>query len=84
MVTRTVSIEVNEIIDLMCCAEDYGYDDPVLMDAFYDWVSPLTDERIEEYARSFLAENRQQQGYTEEDADSARRRLRDIRARYRK
>lgn len=77
-----VNVDLDDLLSLIACADDYGYGNPVLMDAFRSWSTPITDEEIEAYAASFLTDEQRARGYGEEDADEARTRLRDFRARF--
>lgn len=86
MKERAVSVEVSDILSLIDCAEDYGFHSDVLFDAFREWLAGLSsaemDEEVEAYARSLVTDERLAQGYGAEDAESARKRLGEFRARY--
>ena len=60
---RQVSVEVDTILSLISCAEDYGFEDDVLFDAFSTMLNTLSDKEIETYARTVEAEG----GYGAED-----------------
>jgi len=61
--SRQVFVEVDTILSLISCAEDYGFEDDVLFDAFSIMLNTLSDKEIETYARTVEAE----EGYGAED-----------------
>lgn len=67
---RTVTIDLEEILDVVSAAEDYGYGDDVLFDALANWAGAVSDAEIAEHATAFLSE------------DYVRRRLTEWRDRY--
>jgi len=81
---RNLSINLDDVLDLVVAAESYGYGDSVFYSTAFGWTKPLTDAEIEEFAASFLRPEHRAAGYTEEDRDNARERLRELRARYQK
>ncbi len=78
----TITIERSEILSLVSCAEDYGFENDVLFTSFRGWLKTLPDEEIADYGASFLTTEAMAKGYGQEDADSAVRRLRAFRSRY--
>jgi hypothetical protein len=68
---RTLNIDLFDILNLVHAAEDFGYARSVLFGAFADMTSFVSDNEIIEYAESFLTEEAQIEGYTEEDHASA-------------
>ena len=76
-----IRVDLDDLLSLIACAEDYGFGHPILMDAFRSWLAPITDAEIEAYAATFLTDERRAQGYGEEDAVEVVERLRAFRAR---
>jgi hypothetical protein len=76
--TRTLTVPLSEILSLISCAEDYGFKDAVLFDAFADMVGDLSDDEIEAEAQALLEDDR----YEEEDAENVRTALREFRSQY--
>lgn len=72
--SRIVTTDLNNILSLVHCAEDYGYDDDVFYVAMAEITGRVTDEEIRAYADNL--------GYDEEDAAVAFERLVEWRARY--
>lgn len=76
---REIKTDLENILSLIACARDYGFEDDVLFDAFREMLgNKLTDEEIEWYARSVEAED----GYTEEDYEAIKERLEDFKNKY--
>ncbi len=70
--SRQLTIPLNEILSLVHSAEDYGYGDDVLLDAFAGMCGRfVTDDEIKVYAESFVNSEGRAQGYDEEDAEEA-------------
>ena len=76
---RKLEIELGNILDLIVCAEDYGFKDDVLFDSFAEMLGrELADAEIEWYARDL--ENTE--GYGEEDYESAKETLEEFKNQY--
>ena len=76
---REIKTDLDNILSLISCASDYGFDDDVLFEAFADMLGkPITAEEIEWYARSIEA----QDGYQEEDYEAIKERLEDFNEKY--
>jgi hypothetical protein len=76
---RKIEIEISEILDLVNCAEDYGFEDDVLFDAFAEFLGyKLSNEEIEIFSKSFLKE----EGYGKEDYNQIKKRLFDFKTKY--
>ena len=61
---RKLNIAVDDLIELISCASDYGFENDILFDAFSEMLNKiLTNEEIETYARSIEA----LEGYGKED-----------------
>lgn len=76
---RKLKIELRDILELITCAEDYGFKDDVLFDSFADMLGrELTDEEIECYARELES----LEGYGEEDYEDVKERLEEFKEQY--
>ena len=76
---RIIKTNLENILDLIACASDYGFERDVLFDAFREMLdSKLTNEEIENYARSVGA----MEGYGEEDYEAIKERLSDFKNKY--
>jgi len=76
---RIIKTNLENILSLISCASDYGFEDDVLFDAFREMLEgKLTNEEIEKYARSVEAED----GYDEEDYEAIKERLKDFKNKY--
>lgn len=76
---REIKTDLENILSLIACARDYGFEDDVLFDAFREMLgSKLTEAEIEWYARSVEAED----GYDEEDYEAIKKRLEDFKNKY--
>jgi len=81
-VNRKIETDLETILDLVNCAEDYGFRDDVLFTVFRDMTGWVTDEEIKAYADRFLTPEFRAQRYSEEDAESSTLRLTEWRDRY--
>lgn len=76
---RIITTTLNNILSLISCAEDYGFERDVLFDAFRGMLDDtLTDEEIEVYARKVEAG----EGFGEEDYEIIKERLIRFRDKY--
>jgi len=76
---RIIKTTLENILSLIACASDYGFEDDVLFDAFREMLdSKISNEEIETYARSVEA----MEGYGEEDYDAIKERLKDFKNKY--
>ena len=76
---REIKTDLENILSLIACASEYGFEDNVLFDAFKEMLGGvLTDEEIEWYARSVEAED----GYGEEDYEEIKERLKGFKKEY--
>jgi hypothetical protein len=76
---RIIKTTLENILDLITCASDYGFEDDVLFDSFREMLdSKLTNEEIETYSRSVEA----MEGYNEEDYEEVKERLRGFKNKY--
>ena len=61
---RIIKTNLENILSLITCAADYGFENDILFDAFREMINgKLTNEEIEIYSRSVEAMD----GYNEED-----------------
>lgn len=82
MKERTVSTNLNNILSLVSCAHQYGYNDSILMSSLYDICGVVSDEEIDAYADSFMTEEMQKKGYSKEDRDESKGTLMEWKRRY--
>ena len=76
---RIIKTTLENILSLIACASDYGFEDDVLFDAFRGMLdSKLTNEEIETYARSVES----MEGYSEENYEAIKERLKDFKNKY--
>lgn len=80
---RELTTTLDNILDLINCAEDYGFYDDVLLCAFANLMKyQLSDEEIENYAKIFLTPEYTKKGYSEEDYEAAIERLKEFKTTY--
>lgn len=70
---RKIELELDEILELIAVADDYGFGD--LKPDFARWIGSLSDIEIEDHASRFLSPEYAEKGYTEEDYDNVKERL---------
>ncbi len=76
---RIIKTTLENILSLIACASDYGFEDDVLFDAFREMLDgKLTNEEIEIYARSVES----MEGYGQEDYEAIKKRLKDFKNKY--
>lgn len=64
---RKVQVDLEDLLDLVNAAEDFGYADDVFMSTMADWAGKVTMAEINEYG-DLLA---QQPGFSEDDGENA-------------
>ena len=79
---RKVEFSLNDVLDLVGCANDYGFGHEILLSAFAKQSGWVTDEEIRAYTDWFVTPEAREQGYGEEDRDKQRERLTAWRATY--
>lgn len=73
---RSITIGLDDVLSLVCCAEDYGFNDDVLMYTFAKWVGTLTNEDMETFLHEeFLSDEAAACGYGQEDYDEGKERM---------
>ena len=73
--SREIKTDLNNILSLISCARDYGFEGGVLFDAFREMIgSNLTIEEIEIYAV--------EESETEEDYQEIKTRLKEFKIKY--
>ncbi len=75
---RTLKVDLQDILDLVVCADDYGHTNDVLMSSLAEFTGVVSYVEIEEFAKELGS----QDGYGEEDEEEARARLTQWRIRY--
>lgn len=79
MMNRELKTDLENILSLIACAEDYGFKNNVLFDYFRELLDgKLTEEEIEWYARTVESED----GYDEEDYEAVKEQLDEFKDRY--
>lgn len=76
---RQITIELPEILDLVSCAEDYGFADDVFMCSMYEFCGDVSDAEISEFAQALASK----EGYSSEDGEEASDRLTEWRNKHR-
>lgn len=79
---REIKTDLFNIFDLIVAAHEYGYGDDVFYCGMFDMIRPLTDKEIKEFGETYLTPEMREKGYTEEDAESAIKRLTELAAKY--
>jgi len=80
---RAVVTDLHNILDLINCAETYGYGDEVFYDGMFEMIGKVSDGEIEVFAREqFLTDEARKQGYGEEDYENSIERLAELRDKY--
>lgn len=59
-------VEIDDILELVACADDYGFNTPMLMSALCDMCKPLEIQDLVDHAQTFYGD---QQGYCDEDRE---------------
>lgn len=75
---RPITTDLHNILDLIVCAEGYGFKDDVLFTAFRDMIHSLSDEEIETFSREMASKD----GYGDEDYEHAVEQLNEFRDKY--
>ncbi len=76
---RIISINVDDILSLISCAETYGFSNSVLLGTFRDWLDDkLSEKEIQNYAKDVAST----EGYSEEDGDNAAETLKEFKNRF--
>ncbi len=80
---KEVTVQLDDILGLIACAEDYGYGFSTFYGGMADFLNrKLTDEEINNYASWFLSDEAKSKNYAQEDFDTAIKRLTEFRNRY--
>jgi hypothetical protein len=74
----TVRVSKEEILDVLSCAEDYGYKKPIILQTLTAWYGPITEAEIDAFAAGYTEED----GYAEEDIDYAKENITEIFSRW--
>jgi len=76
--SKNITIPRLEILDLIACAEDYGFADDVLFAAFSNWLISISNSDIETYLVEYIPLDT----YSKEDADNIREKFKSFNKRY--
>lgn len=79
---RKIETDLDNILDLIACADDYGHNNQVLMVSLAEITGYVTDKEINDYAAWYLTDEGRADGYSEEDVDSTTESLKNWRNRY--
>lgn len=79
---RKLSIDITEILNLISCAEDYGFSDDVLFTYFASFLGDLSNEEIEEYCSYYTSNAGREAGYNEEDYEEVKEKLQQFKEDY--
>lgn len=78
-----VTVELDDILSLIHCAQDYGHGNAVFMDAMAGMLGrELSDDEILAYADDYITPESRSRGYSEEDRASAIEALREFKVRF--
>lgn len=72
---RNINIPLNDILDIVVCSSDYGFDNDVLITFFAEYIGELTFQEIEDFAGWFKSEEGLKSGYGIEDYEEIKYRL---------
>ena len=76
---REIKTDLQNILSLITCASDYGFESDILFDSFRTMLdSKLTEEEIEWYAKSI----EELEGYNEEDYEVLKEKLEGFKNKY--
>ena len=75
---RKIETDLFEILDLILCAEGYGFGDDVFYVSMFNMIRPVSDEEITSFAENL----RSKDGYGQDDYDDAIEQLTDLRDQY--
>lgn len=77
---RSIVVGVSDLLSLVSCADDYGFNDDVLMGTLADWLGRrVSDEEIELCARKLLDEHNE---YSDEDYEACKSKLKAFQHQY--
>ncbi len=72
---RIVQTDLFNLLSLISCSWDYGFADDIFFDAMSKITGNVTNEEIEEFAKTFLTDEMKKQGYGDEDFEVIKRTL---------
>lgn len=75
---------LDDVLDLVFCAQDYGFDHGIVMSTFAKWTGPVTDAQIAAFADGYVTPEQRARGYTDEDRQNAIERVTAWRDKYAK
>lgn len=65
---RIIKTDLFNILDLINCAETYGFGDDMFYAAMFDMIKPVGNLEIKEYSETYETPEMEELGYTREDA----------------
>lgn len=67
---RTLAVDLAKVLDVVACAQLYGYEEDVLSIALGKMTGPVDDAEIQEFANWYATDAGRSQGYGEQDRDA--------------
>ncbi len=68
---RKLTCDLSDILDLVHCSSDYGFDKATFFEAMADMTGYVSNEEIQEFADMYLTPENRAHGYCEEDQENA-------------
>lgn len=65
--SRELTVDLDDLLSLVNCAEDFGFGSSMFYGAMRDWAGKVTKKEIRAYAKALAAT----EGYSEDDGESA-------------
>ena len=79
---RKIEVDLESILDLINCAEDFGFAKTAFFSKMADLTGYVSDNEIHEYANDYLTDEMKAHGYTREDYNKAIETLTEWRDKY--
>jgi hypothetical protein len=77
MATRI--IELDDLLSMVCCLEDYGLNKPVMHEFLKSNIGSISIDEMQDYCnRAYLSPKAIKQGYGEEDYESSLQKLKEF------
>lgn len=82
LVDREVSTNLSEVLDMVNCAEYYGFDDSMVLGFLAQVSGYVTNDEIKGYSERYLSKGYIEGGCEQSDCDEALQRLTEWRDQY--
>lgn len=79
---REITTDLENILELIVVAEDYGFGRSIFYSAMFDLVKPLSMEEIQAFADRYNTPEFQEIGYGDEDYENALNTLHELNEQY--